>query len=236
MTISAGKEQIDTIWCVETPEGIDLQAHVAGPIPRILAYAVDLLIRIVILIVLSIALAFFGVAGTGIQMICAFLLEWFYPVLFEVFRNGQTPGKRQFGLAVVNDDLTPVMPGTSFIRNLLRTADFLPFFYASGLISMMSTREFRRLGDLAAGTLVIHRPPEQNRDQLPNVLPQTPTTYLEGEDQTAIIDFTRRHDQLSEARQQELANILEPVIHTSGESAVNKLRGMGVWLLGGHSK
>ncbi|WP_281647000.1 RDD family protein [Parendozoicomonas sp. Alg238-R29] len=229
-------QQIDTTWKVETPEGIDLHAEVAGPVPRALAYITDLLIRGVIMLVLAIALGLLGYAGQGILMICAFLLEWFYPVVFEVFRQGQTPGKRQYGIAVVNDDLTPVMPGTSFIRNLLRTADFLPFFYMAGLVSMLTTKQFRRLGDLAAGTLVIHVPPKQDTEQLPKVCPTAPTIPLNSNDQTAIIDFTRRHEQLSTPRQQELANILEPLLKDKDENAVTKLRSLGVWLLGGSGK
>ena len=234
--MSTGHHQIDIAWCVETPEGIDLQARIAGPVPRILAYLIDLTVRGIVLILLSVILSLLGVAGYGIQMICAFLLEWFYPVLFEVYRNGQTPGKKQLGLAVINDDLTPVLPGTSFIRNLLRAADFFPLFYVSGLISMLTNKEFRRLGDLAAGTLVVHLPKEQSRDQLPNVLPLAPTMVLDSEDQTAIISFARRHHQLSDDRQRELANILEPILHDQNDAAVNRLHRLGVWLWGGKEK
>ncbi len=233
----AAQEQIDTLWRVETPEGVDLQAQIAGPIPRMLAYGVDFFIRMAALMALSIAFSVVGFAGLGLQMICIFLLEWFYPVYFEVFHKGQTPGKKQFGLAVVNDDLTPVMPGTSFTRNLLRAADFLPFLFVGGIISMLCTRQFRRLGDLAAGTLVIHLPPVQYQDQLPQAQPQTPTMPLNSDDQTAIIDFTRRHNRLSQPRQEELASILSPSLSLpQGEAGVNKLRGLGLWLLGGKQK
>ncbi|MEJ2416940.1 MAG: RDD family protein [Exilibacterium sp.] len=112
------------------PEGIDLHAELAGPIPRILAYTVDIFIRLIALTTVSATLSFMGKAGTGVILVLSFLAEWFYPVIFEVLNKGQTPGKLTLGLAVVNDDLTPISWGTSVLRNLLRAADFLPFILA----------------------------------------------------------------------------------------------------------
>jgi uncharacterized RDD family membrane protein YckC len=77
-------------------------------------------------------------------------------VLFELSPWAATPGKRALGLKVVMDDGLPVTPAASLIRNLLRAADFLPFLYAAGLISMLVRADFKRLGDLAAGHVVVH--------------------------------------------------------------------------------
>ena len=71
--------------------------------------------------------------------------------------SGQTPGKRLFGLAVLNDDGTPVRWPGALTRNLLRAVDFLPFLYGVGLIAMLLNRDFKRLGDLAAGTVVVYQ-------------------------------------------------------------------------------
>uniref|UniRef100_UPI0025F2F3AC RDD family protein n=1 Tax=uncultured Thiodictyon sp. TaxID=1846217 RepID=UPI0025F2F3AC len=145
---------LDTIRLNETPEGVDLGLRVAGPAPRALALAADGAIRLVILLALSPLAALSGL-GLGLSLIAVFLLEWLYPVTFEVL-SGATPGKRAMGLMVVHDDGTPVGLPASLIRNLLRVVDFFPLFYGVGLVCTLVDRDFRRLGDLAAGTLVVH--------------------------------------------------------------------------------
>ncbi|WP_020414151.1 RDD family protein [Microbulbifer variabilis] len=224
---------LDTTYNVETPEGIDLRARAAGPVPRILAFAVDLFYRTLILAGLGIALAFADTAGIGIWLVCSFLLEWFYPVFFEVLRGGQTPGKKAFGLIVVNDNLTPISWGTSIVRNLLRFADFLPFAYATGVIAMTIGRHFQRLGDLAAGTLVVYREEDKAPIALPDSSPVPPPRNLKQQDQRALVSLLERHNDLSEARQQELANLLEPITHKRDGAALGYLRSVGSWLLGG---
>lgn len=223
---------MDTSYFVETPEGIDLQAELAGPAPRVLAYTIDFLIRMVVISIISMVAAFLGGFGVGIVLISSFLLEWFYPVFFEVMQQGQTPGKKRMRIAVVNEDLTPVRSEASIIRNLLRAADFLPFFYLIGLTSMCLSGRFQRLGDLAASTLVMHRPPAKENLELPEALPVTPPTGINEEEQLAMIAFSRRYRELSQARQQELANILQPMTGKEGDQAVEQLRGMGNWLAG----
>lgn len=224
---------IQTQLEVETPESIDLQATPAGVGPRAIAYSIDFLIRIVAQIILGIIFALAGMAGIGIWLVCAFLLEWFYPVFFEVLKKGQTPGKKQMGIAVVNDDLTPIAWGTSIVRNLLRFADLLPAFFFFGLVSILLTKKYQRLGDLVAGTLVVYRRAEKSHGALPSYQAHPPPIALDREDQVAIIEFTQRHDQISEERQQELANILAPMLPVEGEHRVKYLRGIGSWLLGG---
>ncbi|SDK62017.1 RDD family protein [Microbulbifer yueqingensis] len=225
---------LDTSYTVETPEGIDLQAQAAGPVPRILAYAVDLFYRTLIVVALWVGLMLAGLntAGWGLWLVGSFLLEWFYPVVFEVLRNGQTPGKQAFGLAVVNANLTPVSWSASLLRNLLRFADFLPFAYGIGLVSMTLSGQFRRLGDMAADTVVIYRAAQGARTSLPELPACVPPRGLDAEDQRAIISLTERHRDLSEARQQELAGLLEPVTGKTGANALQFLRGIGLWLLG----
>ncbi|MEX1032412.1 MAG: RDD family protein [Cellvibrionaceae bacterium] len=224
---------IQTQVLVETPENIDLQAVPAGLVPRILAYSIDLIIKVIVQMVLAMVLFFMGLAGMGILLICYFLLEWFYPVFFEMFYGGQTPGKKQLGLVVVHDDLTPIAWGTSIIRNLLRAADSLPLFYFFGLFSMLLTKHFQRLGDLAAGTLVIYQQPEARARQLPEVDAHPPPAALDRDDQIAIIGFTHRHEQISGDRQQELADILAPMLPVEGRHRIAYLHGIGRWLLGG---
>ena len=224
---------LDTRYQVETPEGIDLHAQIAGPVPRMLAYLIDVVLRGVLLFSLSIALVVAGEAGMGLLLVIAFLLEWFYPVLFEVYGKGQTPGKKAMQLVVVNDDLTPVHWSTSIVRNLLRAVDFCPFAYFLGLSSMTLSRNFQRLGDLAAGTLVIHREQQMDHLSLPDVPPRTPPVALTVEEQVAVIGFAERHLQLTPGRQQELAAIVRDIMPSDDEHRVEHLQGIGCWLLRG---
>lgn len=228
-----GSELISTGILVETPESIDLEAEPAGLVVRGLAFSIDFFIRAIILIILGLALLSAGEAGTGLVLIVWFLLEWFYPVFFEVLRSGQTPGKMKMGLRVVNDDLTPVGWGTSVIRNLLRWADFFPVLYTAGLATMAWSHRSQRLGDLAAGTLVIYSRAESAPTTELSAQARPPPVPLEREDQVAIIGFAQRRRQLSEERQRELADILGPVLPVESTHRVDYLRGVGSWLLGG---
>jgi len=238
---------LDTLYSVETPENIDLHADLAGPVPRALAYSIDATLRALVVFVLFLISLPFGRGGSGIWLVLSFLLEWFYPVLFEVYRHGQTPGKKAMGLAVVHDDLTPVRWGTSLVRNLLRVADFMPFSYLGGLICMSCNSHFQRFGDIAAGTLVVHRRKAGAAIVLPDTHPHAPPFALTLEDQIAVINFAQRQTQLSQARQQELADILSPILVSrearnaevtdkiSDTESVRFWRGVGAWLLGARS-
>jgi uncharacterized RDD family membrane protein YckC len=223
---------LDTNYRAEIPGGIELEAQLVGPIPRFLAFIVDFAIRGLILFILFMVMVPFGRAGAGFWYITLFLIEWFYPVVFEVFRRGQTPGKKMLGISVVHDDLTPITFGTSMLRNLLRSVDFLPFLYVLGLITMVSNGRFQRLGDLAAGTLVISvkesKVPTMNYD----LRPLAPPTVLLRNEQTAIVDFLQRSKQLSVPRQLELAGILDGITHNKDDDKVTQLHRIGAWFLG----
>ena len=105
---------------------------------------------------LGMLLPLLGGAGMGLWLILMFLMEWFYPVLFEVLARGQTVGKMALGIRVLCDDGTPVGWYQSTVRNFLKFVDFLPVLYGAGLLSMLLQKDFKRLGDLAAGTLVVY--------------------------------------------------------------------------------
>jgi uncharacterized RDD family membrane protein YckC len=225
---------LDTRYRVEIPGGINLEAQVVGPIPRFFAFALDLCIRgvfLMLLSILSIPFGSFGMGG-GFFLICLFIIEWLYPVLFEVFWRGQTPGKKVLGISVINDDLSPVTLGTSMVRNLLRTVDFLPLFYLVGLITMLFNRRFQRLGDLAAGTLVISLPQSAKPAEIKDIPPLAPSTALLRSEQSSVVEFLQRSPQLSESRQRELAGILDGITHEKGYKGVEQLHGIGAWYLG----
>ncbi len=224
----------DLSYALETPEGVDLHVELAGPIVRALAFTIDFSWRFLFMLGLLILTSFIkGNVGWAVWLLAYFVIEWLYPVFFEVLRHGKTPGKKAMGIMVVNDDLTPVNLGTSLIRNLLRAADFLPFAYTLGLITMAVHPHFQRLGDIAAGTIVIHDTESKQNDSIPSSTPTPPPFELNENEQTAIVEFTLRHGTLSQARQQELASILEETMKKKPESILEYLRGIGVWLLGG---
>ena len=113
---------------------------------------IDWLIRIAILYAMAFVTMFFGGFGFAFWLILFFLLDWFYPVAFELGRDGATPGKRAMGLKVVMDNGLPVTPAASMTRNLLRFADFMPLLYGAATVCMLTRADGKRLGDLAAAT------------------------------------------------------------------------------------
>ncbi|MEJ1966912.1 MAG: RDD family protein [Gammaproteobacteria bacterium] len=129
---------LDTVVTAETPEGILLELRPAGLSARFFAFLIDWLIRLAAIYAVALAVGFAGMNGIAAAVIAifAFALEWFYPVAFELSRTGSSPGKRVFGLRVVMDNGLPVTPGASLTRNLLRFADFLPFFFGFAIVSM----------------------------------------------------------------------------------------------------
>ncbi len=225
-------QKLDTLRTVETPEGVELALRAAGPVPRSLAWAIDIAIRSTAYIVVGIGLAFLGHLGMGLFLIFLFLGEWFYPVLFEVLRHGQTPGKSALGLMVVNDDGTPIGWTPSIVRNLLRVADFLPLAYLLGLGSMVISRDFKRLGDLVAGTVVVYRDPPSAPAQLAGAIPIPVPVGLNLDEQRAVIAYAERVQEWSEDRVYELAEIAEPLAGGPPIEGTRKLLGMAHWLLG----
>jgi len=225
--------KLDTLALVETPEGTDLHAEVVGLVPRAMAYMVDFLIRLGIIFVIGIGLLFFGKAGNGLILILYFILEWWYPVYFEVFNGGQTWGKKTYKIKVVNDDLTPITFGPSLTRNLLRTADFFPGAYMFGCISILTTSRFQRLGDLAASTFVIYDTSENyDTSALDQIEAVAPFQRLSEEQQTAFINFALNRGRMSQDRQLEIAEIIRPRMPLNIVNASDYVRGVGKWLLG----
>ncbi len=231
-------ELVDTTWKVETPEGIDVVLHLAGPMPRFFAWVLDLLIRGAVLVAGSFVLSIFGASGEGLLLILFFGLEWLYPVAFEVLREGRTPGKSALGLKVLCADGTPVDWTSSVIRNLLRAADFLPLFNVFALVSMLAAGQFRRLGDLAAGTVVVYARRPKTLAPLEEALPAPAPIPLLLEEQRAIISFARRSAELSPERQAELAAVAWPAFakDAGAQGVVAELRGIAAWLLGQRPK
>jgi uncharacterized RDD family membrane protein YckC len=154
---------------IDTPEHIALDFPLAGVGSRFLALAYDTLLQAVLLGGLGIVAAIIGllvVPATGrpavglwtfaILIVLGFAVYTGYFALFETIWNGQTPGKRQVGLRVIDVSGRPITAYAAILRNLLRLVDQLPGFYALAIASVLLTERNQRLGDLAAGTVVVH--------------------------------------------------------------------------------
>lgn len=144
---------------ITTPEGVELELELAGLGSRFVAQLVDLLIKGAAILMVGIVLSIAGLTGVAIFIPTFVLILYAYDVVFETFSNGRTPGKRAARLRVVKAGGEPVDFMSSAIRNVLRLVDGLPTSYIPGTISILVTRRNQRLGDLAAGTIVIHEEP-----------------------------------------------------------------------------
>jgi uncharacterized RDD family membrane protein YckC len=234
---SADREIVDTIVAAETPEGILLELRPAGMCARACAFLMDGVIRLCAIYAVGMAAAFMGGVGLAFWLIFIFALEWLYPVVFELKTTAATPGKRVFGLRVVMDNGLPVTAAASFTRNLLRAADFLPFGYGFAILSMLLRRDNKRLGDIAAATLVVHqREPEPNaRVGLSSMEPVVPVTRLSQDDQAALIALAVRAPNLTSDRLDELAALAAVVSGDTGRSGpevTRRVLGVAHWALG----
>ncbi len=150
--------ELDDRVTIATPEGIELQLQLAGLGSRFIAGLTDLIIQIVLLVALALVTgAFSGGEGLNatVYVIGAFLILFFYPIVFEMLTRGRTPGKRLTHLRVVRDTGAPDDLPASAIRSVMRIIDGPLLLYLPTVISILVTARNQRPGDLAAGTLVI---------------------------------------------------------------------------------
>lgn len=227
-------DALDTVVSAETPEGILIELRPAGLTARCYAFAIDVLIRMMVLSVVAAITEPMQGLGLAFLLISMFIFEWLYPVMFELSSWAATPGKRVFGLTTVMDNGLPITPAASFTRNLLRVADFLPLGYGFAIICMLTRRDFKRLGDIAAATLVVYRQRQVPKIALTDVAPLAPVLPLALRDQSALIALAVRASDVTEERLDELAAIAAPVAGTSGTGPAVTRRVLGVarWLLG----
>jgi uncharacterized RDD family membrane protein YckC len=215
---------------VRTPESIAFSYDLAGLGSRFLAVVIDQLIQVAVLLAL-----FFGVALAasrlptvthvaesgaqkfadailvGLLIAVVFTIFFGYFVLFESLWNGQTPGKKALGIRVVRDGGYPLDFGASLIRNLIRVGEFAFGYYLFAAISALLSPKNKRLGDIAAGTIVVR----DARLSLPTALRPdaahpvyAATAYLSGEERALIKRFLERRDALDIYRRRALAQRL----------------------------
>ena len=232
------KEKLDTLQSVELAEGVEIRLRMAGPLPRAGAYLIDLLIRASIIVLGGIVLSIAGVAvggkvAMGLTYLMWFLLDWLYPVIFEAGKRGATPGKRVAGLRVVQTTGSPITMGQAFIRNFLRFIDGMPLFiYAIGITSCLATKRFQRLGDLAAGTVVIYdRIPAMPVIAAPPPIASAPIPVgLTLDEIRAITLFRERAGLWSEGRRTEIADQAFELTGARGGLGVTRLMAMAHWV------
>ena len=210
---------------VRTPESIAFSYELAGLGSRFLALVVDQAIQIVTLVAIfgAIILAGSRVGSSHVKpvlsqqlvqsmaialiLVIVFVVLFGYFIVFEAAWNGQTPGKKLLGLRVVRDGGYPIDFGASLIRNLIRVGEQLLGYYIFAAISALISPENKRLGDLAAGTIVVRdarlaTPHLTAREAEPAY---ASTAYLTGEERALIKRFLDRRDTLTTDRRKELA-------------------------------
>ena len=235
MTHAFDTDVIDTAITVETPEGIMIELRPAGMAVRCYAFLLDWLIRLIIISMASTTARFLPGFGTGLLLAFYFAMEWLYPVAFELTRWGATPGKRIFGLKTVMDSGLPITPAASLTRNLLRAADFLPAMFGFAVVSMLLRKDFKRLGDIAAATLVVYQPRAAAKFALSDIPPIAPAVPLSPHDQAAIVALAARAQRITAERLDELAALAAAVCGNAGQSGpevTRRVLGVAQWLLG----
>ena len=229
---------------ISTPERVAFQYEIAGIGSRFLAQIVDSLVILVILIAITIlAAALGGLFSSGelallIEVILGFIVLAGYFLVSEAAWNGQTLGKRSARLRVVGDHGEPLTLAQAAIRNLVRIVDFLPLFYGIGMLTLFINGRGKRLGDFAAGTLVVR---DRERISLYDLAgtaggatpapapvasiwsapsaPMAPTAATPSEPaaldpglRRLVVAYAARREQLPMARREALAQSAEPAL------------------------
>jgi uncharacterized RDD family membrane protein YckC len=203
---------------IETPEQIALEFPLAGVGSRSLALAIDSLIQIgiglgvmLLGLLLGIGVGSIVAFATGrvnsnmgmwivaIATLLAFFAWYGYFAVFEIVWRGQTPGKRALGLRVISVSGRPITPLQAILRNLLRIVDQLPALYAIGIVSVLVSARNQRLGDLAAGTVVVREQPTaalRVPQDLRRVQDRLRASRLTEQEYSLIERFLQRRDDL----------------------------------------
>jgi len=151
--------EVDDRVVVATPEGVDVELVVAGLGSRFISSLVDTTLMVVAIIPFLLLGAVLGSAGVAVASLALLVVLFVVPTAFDAFAGGRTPGRRLAGLRLVTDDGGPVGLLPAAVRNLVRPVDFLPSLYTVGVITVFLSDRNQRLGDLAAGTLVVRDHP-----------------------------------------------------------------------------
>jgi uncharacterized RDD family membrane protein YckC len=196
--------ELDDRVTVAGSGGDDLDLVLAGVGPRGLALLVDLVLQSVMLFAVMAAADAAGGLSTAVVVVAVAVIFLGYPTLAEAFAGGRTVGKAVLGISVVSVDGTPVTFPAAAIRNGLRLVDCLPGVYAVGTIAVLTTRRHQRLGDLAAGTIVVRRAPASSAEEMA----RWDLSEVTADEVAAMRSFLGRRDDMDLRARAELAKTL----------------------------
>jgi len=233
--MDAARKQIDTSVEIVTPENISFRYWLAGPSRRLPAYLIDVLIQVMVVVsagqVLGSVLGSVGLWGSfsGLFLVILFLVHWFYGAILEAVWNGQTPGKRAMHIRVVTVQGQPIRAWQAVLRNVLRAVDCMPLapvalgmpehilpLFMVGFVATSLNDRFQRLGDLAAGTMVVVEETSRMagvlkfRDERVNEIAESipPSFQVNRTLGLALSLYVQRRKALSRARRLEIARHL----------------------------
>jgi uncharacterized RDD family membrane protein YckC len=181
---------------IDTPENVTFDYDVSGIGSRFLAALVDTSLIVILQVVVIGLLILLAILFSDIDLsvgsatawmlailgMISFIFLWGYYIFFEILWNGQSPGKRWVGLRVIRVDGTPITASEAIIRNLVRIIDFLPTAYGVGVVTMFINENSRRVGDLAAGTIVVHDRETKGLRELSPIQPGMLNTWVSERD------------------------------------------------------
>jgi len=205
---------------ITTPDGLTVEVRLAGLGSRFASELLDTLFKVIAILALF-GLTFLTGFGGAIFAIGAFVVYFGYDIFFETLFDGRTPGKRQQGTRVVRRGGQSITFLASAVRNVLRLVDMLPGFYGVGAAAILLSKNNQRLGDMAAGTLVVR---ERTGDVVSaSTTASVPTTWrashldvgaITSEEWEAVNAFLRRRDALSADVRERLASALAEHLRT----------------------
>ncbi len=144
---------------IRTPENVAFEHELAALGSRAMAWGVDVVVIVALMLIASFAMqpvmSALGGLALALYFVVIFLIQWWYGAITEWLLNGQTLGKKLLGLRSIGERGLRITFLQAVIRNLVRTVDFLPLLYGVGGVTALLDPRGRRLGDLAAGTVVV---------------------------------------------------------------------------------
>ncbi len=149
---------------VITPEAVEFSFDLSGLGSRVFALLIDLIIQSVLVMIVLVVLITIGMSfdtseafspSMIILMVVILFFEWGYFIFFELMWDGRSPGKRMMGCRVIRDGGLPVDFTASLIRNLIRPIDYFLSALMIGFFIVFASPSYKRLGDMAAGTVVV---------------------------------------------------------------------------------
>lgn len=179
-------------YAIRTPENVTFEFELAGLGARALAWVIDVFVMLAAIVavfrLIQPLATVLGGFATALMFVAVFLVQWWYTALLEWWWGGRTVGKRIVGLRALSEDGVRMSFIQSTIRNLVRIVDLLPALYLVGGVSVLLDRHQRRLGDLAAGTVVV----KERRTPAPSAIVPASERYNSFVDDPSVVLAVRR--------------------------------------------